>query len=356
MVGRQVSDLEREILALPSGKGGMGIENPVKTSERSYNNSRRLTEPLVDLILCRNEEEIEMALVEKKAREARNKIALENEEHHSDTLKEMLTRITCPKLVRCLELAGEAGASGWLTATPYPHLGFELSQLEFVDSVALRYGFEVKDLALTCVCGKPNNADHTLSCSTGGYSILRHNTIRDLMAEICTYAGLKAVETEKAMLPCPVGMKFRVSANTAHDARMDVVALDLWRKQQLAHMDVRIFHANSPSYISTPIDQLYRSNEASKKVSYGQRVREVEGGAFSPLVMNTAGGIANEFQRVLKNLSFKISKRTEEPYCEVMAHLRTRLRFSLLRACLIALRGNRRKIAVSSLANTELIT
>ena len=137
---------------------------------------------------------------------------------------------------------------------------------------------------------------------------------------------------------------------------MDVVALDLWRKMQLAHMDVRIFHANAPSHMNTPIDQLYRRNEASKKQSYGKHVREVEGGAFSPLVMNTAGGIANEFQKVLRKLSTAISKRTQEPYSEVMAHLKTRLRFSLLRSCLIALRGNRRKIAITSLANTDMLT
>ena len=208
----------------------------------------------------------------------------------------------------------------------------------------------------TCVCGKPNSADHTLSCSTGGYSILRHDNIRDLMAEICTYAGLRGVEKEKTLQPCPEGIQFHPSANTAPDARMDVVALDLWRKMQLAHMDVRIFHANAPSHMNTPIDQLYRRNEASKKQSYGKRVREVEGGAFSPLVMNTAGWIADEFQKVLQKLSSTISKRTQEPYSEVMAHLRTRLRFSLLRSCLIALRGNRRKIAITSFFNTELMT
>ena len=101
-------------------------------------------------------------------------------------------------------------------------------------------------------------------------------------------------------------------------------------------------------------------NEASKKQSYGKRVKEVEGG-LSPhwtLVMNTALGIANQFQKVLRTLSTTISKRTQEPYSEVIAHLslRTRLRFSLLQTCLIAVRGNRRKIAISSLVNTELVT
>ena len=83
-----------------------------------------------------------------------------------------------------------------------------------------------------------------------------------------------------------------------------MVALDLWRKMQIAHMDVRIFHANAPSHMSTPIDQLYRRNEASKKQSYGKRVREVEGGAFSPLVVNTAGGIGANLLALIFGANF----------------------------------------------------
>ena len=343
------------MFALPTNLGGLGIDNPVLTGDRAFTNSCLLTKPLVDAILDPNELDLNMAKVEKLARDARGEIDKSNDDHNSESLKELLTRIECPKLVRCLEMAGEAGASGWLTTRPYPHLGFELNRLEFLDSLALRYGFEAKDLGSTCACGKPNNTDHTLSCAKGGYTILRHDNIRDLMAEICTYAGLKGVETEKLLQPCPVGMKFYPSENSAPDARMDVVAVGLWRQSQLAHMDVRVFHANAPSHVKTNIDQLYRRNESSKKLSYGRRVREIEGGAFSPLVMNTAGGIGVEFHKVLKKLSSRICGRTKEPYPEVMAHLRARLRFSLLRTCLIALRGNRRRIAITNLADTELV-
>ena len=97
------------------------------------------------------------------------------------------------------------------------------------------------------------------------------------------------------------------------DARIDVVAIGLWRRIQIAHMDVRVFHANAPSHRSTPIDQLYRRNESSKKRSYGRRVKEVEGGAFSPLVMSSGGGIGPEFKTVLQTLGYKISARTMEP-------------------------------------------
>ena len=93
------------------------------------------------------------------------------------------------------------------------------------------------------------------------------------MAEICTYAVLILKEWKRkrpySHALAPEGIQFHPSANTAPDARMDVVALDLWRKMQLPHMDVRIFHASAPSHVNTPIDQLYRRNESSKKQSYG---------------------------------------------------------------------------------------
>ena len=76
---------------------------------------------------------------------------------------------------------------------------------------------------------------------------------------------------------------------------------------------------------------------------------------ISPLEMNTAGGIATEFLKVIQTLLHRISEKTQEPYSEVMAHIRTRLRFAVLRSCLIALRGNRRKVVAKNLADTELV-
>ena len=71
--------------------------------------------------------------------------------------------------------------------------------------------------------------------------------------------------------------------------------------------------------------------------------------------LSNSGGIGTEFVKVLQTLSHRISTRTKEPYSEVISHLRTRLRFALLRSCLIALRGNRRKIVATSLADAELV-
>ena len=51
VVGRPVSDHERELLSLPVRLGGLGITNPTETAEREYNSSCTITEDLADLIL-----------------------------------------------------------------------------------------------------------------------------------------------------------------------------------------------------------------------------------------------------------------------------------------------------------------
>ena len=42
IVGRNVSDVERSILSLPVRYGGLGIANPVNTSEREYQASKKI--------------------------------------------------------------------------------------------------------------------------------------------------------------------------------------------------------------------------------------------------------------------------------------------------------------------------
>ena len=35
-----------------------------------------------------------------------------------------------------------------------------------------------------CICGKQNDTSHALSCARGGYVIMRHNEIRDVMVTL----------------------------------------------------------------------------------------------------------------------------------------------------------------------------
>ena len=46
IVGRKISDIEREVISLPVRFGGLGIANPMKNSTREYQSSIAITEDL----------------------------------------------------------------------------------------------------------------------------------------------------------------------------------------------------------------------------------------------------------------------------------------------------------------------
>ena len=338
LIGRPCSDSERQLLALPIKLGGMGLDNPVETADAQYSYSLSNSKPLIDAILAGKGNILE---IESKCADLRADTA------HQETLRKKNLSASLqesqPALSRILSLNTETGASIWLSAKPYRWLGFELSRQEFTDAVALRYEFSIPDLPSTCQCGKANSADHALSCPLGGYAILRHNEVRDCLAEIAQHAGMKAVELEKHMLP--VGdHPLPPTANLAPDARMDVFCIGLWGRMQKSYIDVRIFHPGAPSYRSKQPKNLYKEQEAQKKRAYGKRVIEVERGTFSPFVMSTSGGLAPESDRILRTLAGKVAEKHSNTYREAIDYIRLRIRFAVLRVCLVALRGTREKV------------
>ena len=169
---------------------------------------------------------------------------------------------------------------------------------------------------------------------------MRHNKIRDLEAKILKDV-CKDVKVEPELLP--IGDSSVTSTNTSEKARLDVSCVGLWSPMERTFMNVRIFHPNSPSYRGKNIDKLYQQHENEKKNKYNHRVIQVEKATFTPLVFSTSGGMAPECTSFHKKLAVMISHKTKEEYSHVMNHLRTRLRFSILRSTLIAVRGERGK-------------
>ena len=51
---RKISDSIRDLVALPARLGGMGIINPTKVADYEYSNSRKLTQPLTEMIMEQN--------------------------------------------------------------------------------------------------------------------------------------------------------------------------------------------------------------------------------------------------------------------------------------------------------------
>ena len=171
---------------------------------------------------------------------------------------------------------------------------------------------------------------------------MRHNQIRDLEAkfleEVC-----KDVQTEPKLLPL-TGETFQLrSTNTRPDARLDISARGVWNTMDKTFFDVRIFHDGNKTN-SGPIDKVFHTHEAEKKRTYNSRIIEVEKSTFTPLVFSTSGGMGLEAEKFHKRLVTLISIKRGTPYSETMSHVRRKLRFSILRTTLTAIRGHRGRI------------
>ena len=108
-----------------------------------------------------------------------------------------------------------------------------------------------------------------------------------------------------------------------------------------------MLHPNAPSYRSSALNQLYKTHEQEKMRKYNSRVIIV-GGSFTPLIYTTFGGMGPQATKYHKRLAEKIASKRNEDYNHIINHKRTKIRFSLLRSVLIAIRGERGKKSPSA--------
>ena len=336
LCGREVSDTERRIFALPYRYGGLGILNPTQTAEREYRASKEITAPLTDLIYQQDMDLTHLnreAVSEKKAEMMKAKEEALKLEHESVMIELDI------KAKRLLEAACEKGASSWLSALPLRRLGYIMNKQEFRDAIRLRYGWSIPGTPKHCACGQLNSVDHILICKKGGYVTMRHNVLRDteakLMEKVC-----KDVRTEPRLLP-----EMRNGNEEEDRKRPDISARGVWSPAEKTFFDILVTHPNADSYLHKSLDAIYHEKETQKKNKYNERVINVEKASFTPLVFTTTGGMSPECERLNKRLAEKIAAKQSEMYSQVMAHIRTRLRFALLKATLVAVRGIRGRVA-----------
>ena len=84
-------------------------------------------------------------------------------------------------------------------------------------------------------------------------------------------------------------------------------------------------------------------HERQKSREYEERIIEVEQGSFTPLVFTTSGGMAPRALIFYSALAQQLAEKRKESKSCVVAWMRCRLSFSLLRSALLCLRGTRRK-------------
>ena len=245
-----------------------------------------------------------------------------------------------PQLQRSVELAQEKGSSAWLTVLPMTEHGFLLHKGEFRDAVCLRYGWNLSNIPRSCNCGTPFSIDHAMICHMGGIPTIRHNEIRDMTANLLTEI-CHNVATEPLLQPLTNESFPDRTANTDANARLDIRARGFCNTGQDAFFDVRVFHPNASSNRSMTTAAAYRKHETTKKREYAQRVREVEHGVFTPLVLSTTGGMAREATTFYKRLADELSRKQDKQYSLVMGWVRCRLSFAILRSAILCIRGSR---------------
>ena len=275
LTGRDaLNDNERELLALPARLGGLGI--PIPTTSTENRHSLHLSAPITYLIVQQSEV---LGDVSDQQQAVKASIRFERRNQQKRAASELKNRL--PRhLCRAAELASEKGSSNWLTTLSLEAHGFALHKGAFQDAPCLRYGWSPPPphLPSKCACGSNFNVEHAFNCPTGGFIIIRHNEVRDLLAvllsEVC-----HDVSIEPHLQPLSEESFHGSSANIEHGARLDVAAEAdgfLGGRCERAFFDVRVFNPHAPSNQTSKIASSYRRHENEKRQVYKQRVREIE--------------------------------------------------------------------------------
>ena len=101
---------------------------------------------------------------------------------------------------RAMEVSLEKGASIWLTSIPLVDEGYVISKNIFWDLICLRYGWSLRQLPLKCECGEIFSIEHALTYKKDGFLSLRHNSLRDLKANLLNKT-CKDVRVEPPLTP-----------------------------------------------------------------------------------------------------------------------------------------------------------
>ena len=310
----------------------MGIPIISETAIEHYNASKKITAPLVSLMLLQGN-----SLPDKKEiKELKFEVKKQQENLLTEKVKEIDTNLSST-MSRAMSQARKKGASSWLSVLPLEEYGFVLNKGEFRDALKLRYGNNLRGLPQKCPCGQQFDVTHALNCKKGGFVIIRHNNIRDFEANL-----LKKVCSDVEIEPQLQNVHGeQIEGLVGDESRPDIRARGFWRNGQNAYFDVRVTNTNSRSQVNTPVENILKKHENEKKRHYNRRIMDIEHGTFTPLVFSLNGGIGTECSMFHKHVAEKIANKTDECYEKIISFIQCKLSFLIIRSCLLCIRGSR---------------
>ena len=349
---RTPSDDERELVGLPTRLGGLGINNPTEVATTLHQCAVHATKPLVDHMLQSQNnthaddshpasQSFQEALADQRDAIKRNREVMDA--HMRDKANALRAKLGSDSTTAlAMRWAEERGTSTWLTALPLVSHGFDPTRREFYDALCLRYGWEPSKMPTTCACGQRFSLEHALTCRRGGYIAMRHDEVRDLFAALLSET-CHNVATEPELQPLNGTPLHTRGANSTDGARLDIKAGGFWGRSRFeaTFFDVRVFNPYAASYRLSPPQRIFDNHDRQKRRLYEERIREVEGASFTPLVFSSTGATGRSSEAFLKRLASLLSDKRNTSYSETMGWLRCRVSFALLRANVLCLRGTR---------------
>ena len=94
--------------------------------------------------------------------------------------------------------------------------------------------------------------------------------------------------------------------------------------------------------------------KTGRKREYGNRVREIEQGTFTPLIFSTSSGLSKETTVAYKRMRELLAIKWKCEYAATLAWMRCRLSFALLRSAIACMRGTRKSLNQVKNKNLEL--
>ena len=186
----------------------------------------------------------------------------------ADMQRELISKNPESKTIyQAIQLASEKGASSWFNALPLSKHGLDLLKNQFRDGIALCYTWEAKNTPAICPCGKEFSLTHALHGAKGGYTHLRHNEIRDVIANLIDDV-CHGVKIEPKLQSLDGEIFPSNSTTTDDDARLDVKANGLWVSRfNRTFSDVKIFNPHAKSCPKT-IKEAYKYHESIMRKKY----------------------------------------------------------------------------------------
>ena len=133
LVDRTLSELERDIRALPCSAGALGQINPTECVSRFYEKYVKLTKKLKNAIIAKQD------INDYTNRTGRAEISGSNRKHAKEALEIVYSRNE-NEIRRTLDLRQPKGTTAWLTCLPSRERNFDMNRDEFRDALCLRYG------------------------------------------------------------------------------------------------------------------------------------------------------------------------------------------------------------------------